>query len=348
MKSFRVLSVVVAKGFLRDKASVFFSFLFPLLFLVIVGLIFGGEGSSRTEIAAVGDGPVISSLANSDDIEVRRADSLETASRQVRSGDLAAVVVEEGNRVVLHSPATGTEQAGAARGLVSAAVAEQNLAATGQPSLITMDHAQFADESLRTIEYLAPGIMCWAVCMGAVFGAALTFVNWRRNQVLRRLQLAPVNLPTVLSARLAVTMVIAFVQAAIFIGVALLPIFGLRLSAQWLLAVPVLFLGVLAFFAVGTMVGVCCRTEEAAYAASNIIVFPMAFLSGVFIPLHNGPSWLQTVTEVLPMRQMNDALVSVLVRGEGAGALTVPAVLLIATTAVVGLLALRIFRWELR
>jgi len=56
---------------------------------------------------------------------------------------------------------------------------------------------------------------------------------------------------------------------AIFIGIASLPVFGLKLSGSWWLSIPLLLLGTIAFFALGMLVGAFAKTEEAASAAAN-------------------------------------------------------------------------------
>ncbi|WP_017607513.1 ABC transporter permease [Nocardiopsis xinjiangensis] len=49
MTAFQQISVAVGKGFVRDKASLFFTFLLPLFFLVLFGILFGAmEGSEST------------------------------------------------------------------------------------------------------------------------------------------------------------------------------------------------------------------------------------------------------------------------------------------------------------
>ena len=65
---------------------------------------------------------------------------------------------------------------------------------------------------------MTPGLLGWAVAMSAAFGAAATIQGWRQSKLLRRLQLAPVSTRTVVGARVAVTIGIALVQLAIFLG----------------------------------------------------------------------------------------------------------------------------------
>jgi ABC-2 type transport system permease protein len=79
---------------------------------------------------------------------------------------------------------------------------------------------------------------------------------------------------------------------------------------------------------------------------ANFFVLPMAFLSGSFFPLEGAPAWIQTVSKLLPLRHLNDAMLDVMVRGEGPSSALVPIGILLAFTAVFTLLAARLFRWE--
>jgi ABC-2 type transport system permease protein len=139
---------------------------------------------------------------------------------------------------------------------------------------------------------------------------------------------------------------VAVGQATVFVLVALLPVFGLRLSGSWWLALPVLLAGTLAFLAVGLLVGSVARTEEAASALANVIVLPMAFLSGTFFDIRAAPGWMQDLSQVMPLRHMNDGMLDVMVRGLGAEAIVTPVALLLGFTVVVSAVALRLFRWD--
>jgi ABC-2 type transport system permease protein len=345
MREFGSLSGAMFKGFFRDRVSVFFTFLFPLMFLVVFGLIFSNSGASKLQIGVVGDGPIIHALP-ADAVEVQRFDSLEAGVEKVRAGDLPAVIAERGDEVVLRFAASDRTGAGTALGLINGVVSEANVTASGDPPRFSLRAEQVEDASLKPIQYLTPGLLSWSVATSAVFGSALTLVSWRRRQVLRRLWLAPTSAMSVLTSRLGVAFAVALVQAAVFILLASTPIFGLRLSGPWLLAVPLLAFGTLAFFAIGMLAGSFAKTEEAAGAVANLIVLPMAFLSGTFFPLEASPAWLQTVSQALPLRHLNDGMLDVMVRGQGADALITPVAVLLGFAVVVGALAFRLFRWD--
>jgi len=133
---------------------------------------------------------------------------------------------------------------------------------------------------------------------------------------------------------------------AVFLLIATTPYFGLKLTAYWWMAVPILICGTLAFMSIGLLVGSIAKTQQAATAIANLIVLPMAFLGGAFIPLDVAPSWIREVSYAIPLRYLVTGMQDVMARGEGPAA-ALPAIgLLLALTVVLCLIAVRVFRWD--
>src|SRR5215475_9122262 len=97
MTAFKSLAQAMVKGFYRDRVTLFFTFLFPLMFLVVFGLIFRDAGSDKIRIGVVGDGPVIAALDETGVLDFDRIATVDDAVRQVKDGDLPAMVAEQGN-----------------------------------------------------------------------------------------------------------------------------------------------------------------------------------------------------------------------------------------------------------
>ncbi|MGW2510027.1 ABC transporter permease [Streptomyces scopuliridis] len=248
MSAYAALTGAGYRAQVRDKATLFFTFAFPLLFLVVFGLIFRGQE------------------------------------------------VEE----------------------------------TGRPY----------------ISYIAPGVMSWGVANAAVFGVAFTLMQWRRDDLLRLIRMTPTRLSSVLGSRYVLALGVGVFQAVVFIAVAMLPLFGLGLDARWPLALPVLVLGITAFLTIGVVIGSYADTPEAVAAIANCLMVPMAFLSGSFLPLDMMPSWLRTISRVLPLRYLNDA-VSAALSGRGdLGDIALGCGGLAVFTVIFGALALKTFRWS--
>lgn len=340
----RTLSVAMMRGFFRDRITIFFTFLFPLMFLVVFGLIFGSS-SNAVRIGVVGEGSLIDSLPEGV-VEVERFDTMEEAIAAVRRGDVPGVLSQDGDTVSLDYSGTDPVQAGTVQSIVGAIIGQANQSATGEAAQYQLTAQRVESQDLRPIQFITPGVMSWGIATSAAFGAGLTLVSWRRKQVLRRVRLSPTPVWTVLTARVGLSLVVALAQAAVFLLVALLPAFGLQLSGQWWLMVPVLLAGTLAFLAIGLLVGAVSKTEEAATAIANFVVLPMAFLSGTFFDIRAAPTWLQTLSQGMPLRHMNDAMLDVMVRGLGTEAIIAPIGLLLGFAVVVTTIALRFFRWD--
>ncbi|MGI8434684.1 MAG: ABC transporter permease [Nocardioidaceae bacterium] len=351
MTAFISLSKAIFKGFLRDRQSVFFSVFFPLMFLVLFGGIFSDSGASKVDVVLVGDVSLIDDLdqqgraAFEDAFAITHADDFDAAVQQVRDGDVTLAVMQQGNDLTVRYSEADQVKSAVAQGTLQSFVQAANVASTGRPATYDVQAQRVEDKSLRTIQFVTPGLLGWAVATSATFGAAATLTGWRTSKLLRRLRLAPVRAVTVVGARIAVTVVIALAQMAIFVGLAVAA-FGLRLSGAWYMAVPLLVCGTLCFMALGLLAGAVSKTVEGASSLSNIFVLPMAFLSGSFFPLDGAPRWLDVVSHLLPLRHLNDAMLDVMVRGQGPGSTVVPMLILLAFAAAVLLVASRFFSWE--
>ena len=348
---FLALSRAIVLGFLRDRAVLFFTVLFPLMFLVLFGGILTDQGQSRVEMLQVGDVALLDDLpddaraAFEDTFDVERVDDLGAAVDAVRAGDADVAVEMQGDTLVAHYTQTDQVRAGITQGSLRAFVDGTNVAVSGAPPRFDLRTERVEDESLTAIQFVTPGLLGWAVATSAAVGAAATLQGWRQSKLLRRLQLSPVSTRSLVAARVAVTLLIALGQMAIFLGLAA-GAFGLVLSGSWWMSVPLLVVGTLCFMSLGLLAGAVTRTTEGAVNAANFMVLPMAFLSGSFFPLDGAPRWLRAVSEVLPLKHLNEGMLDVMVRGEGPAAALGPLAVLALFAAVVTLVSARLFRWE--
>lgn len=356
MSTFLSLSRAMTLGLLRDRSAVFFTLVFPLMFLVLFGALFKDTSSPQVEVTQVGQVAVLDSIPAKereqlrDTLKIEKTDgsaaAREEALREVRDGDVDAMVTQRGDRVEVRFSEADQVRAGTVQSVLNSVVQQANQEATGQPPAYTLQTERVEDESVRPIQFLTPGLLGWAIAMGGVFGSAFNLVSWRKKRILRRLWLAPINAGQVIGARVGVNLVLGFLQTAIFLGVATLPYYGLRLTGQWWLCLPLVACGTLAFMSIGLLVGAWAKTEESANGLAQIIILPMAFLSGAFFPLDSAPGWVRAVSEFLPLRHLVQAMQDVLTRGQGWGAALPVMGGLLLFAAVLTLIAHRLFRWD--
>jgi ABC-2 type transport system permease protein len=350
--AFRSLSRAMFKGFVRDRAALVFSILIPVLFLVLFGSIYKSGGAAKVSVLEVGR---VSLLDQADAaapqqlgkiLAITHAGDVQAALASVRKGQYDAAVQQRGRTVLVHYSIADQTTAGIVQAVFSSIVQQADVAAAGSKAGYQLTTRQVEDSSLKPIQYLAPGLLGWAIASGGAFGAAITLVSWRQNKLLRRLRLAPISVGSVVLARVGISLGVALVQFAVFMAIATTPYFGLKLSADWWMAIPVVACGTLAFMAIGLLVGSFARTQQAATAIANVIILPMAFLGGAFIPLDYAPSWIRDVSYAMPLRYLVTGMQNVMARGEGPVS-ALPAIgILLGLAAVLTVISARVFRWD--
>src|SRR5262249_6429028 len=174
----------------------FFTILFPLMFLLIFGGLFKGGGTPKAKVLLVGQVPIVQQAPA--DVKSRLAevltltttDDLSAALDKVKSGDAAGAGEQHGNQLVVHYSQADATASGTVFAAVNSLVQGTNLSVTGQPPRYSVDAQQVEDKSLKAIQYITPGILGYAIAVGATFGAAATLVTWRQKRILRRLTLS--------------------------------------------------------------------------------------------------------------------------------------------------------------
>lgn len=342
------LSRALFLGFVRDRTALMFSILLPVLFLLFFGAIYKNSNAPRITLITVGQVKLIQQAdkvpALAKILTVTHDKKLPTALADVRKGSADAVVLQHGGTLVLRYSVADPTTSGIVNQIVGSIVQDANLA--GHPARFTLRASQVQDKSLKTIQYVTPGLLGWALASGATFGAAITLVTWRQNKLLRRLRLAPVSTAEIVTARIGISVVIGLIQMAVFLAIATLPYFGLKLSHAWWMAVPLVVCGILAFMSIGLLVGAVAKTQQAAASIANLVILPMAFLGGAFLPLDFAPDWVRVVSHIMPLSYLVNGMQDVMARGESPSA-ALPAIgILLAFTVVVSAIAVRVFRWD--
>jgi ABC-2 type transport system permease protein len=349
MNAFRSLSRAMFLGFVRDRGALVFTILIPVIFLVLLGSIYKSSGTPQVSVIEVGK---VSLLDQAPDgglgriLQITRSRNLGAALNDVRQGNDDAAVQQQGNTLVVHYSIADQVTAGVVQTVFASIVQRADQQAAAQTAAFRLTTQQVEDQSLKPIQYLAPGLLGWAIASGATFGAAITLVTWRQNKLLRRLRLAPASTGAVVAARIGISLVVAMVQLVVFLAIATTPYFGLKLTASWWMAIPIVACGTLAFMSIGLLVGSVAKTQQAASSITNLIILPMAFLGGAFIPLAFAPVWLQDVSYAIPLRYLVVGMQNVMARGDGPAS-ALPAIgILLGTATVLTLISVRVFRWD--
>ncbi|MFC4335819.1 ABC transporter permease [Salininema proteolyticum] len=334
-------------GWKRDKANVFFSLLFPLIMMALLSLIFGGAADSTPRVLVAGDVPALEGYSG-DDMDVESVDGRDEAIERIEDNRAGAAVVQEGDSVTVYyseNPSSGPS----ARNAVEAALAAENADLVkeeyGIDPPVAVDSEAVSGSEFDMIQFLAPGMLAWAIAIAGVFNTAGTLVDWKRTKILRRLRITPAGSGVVVGSRITVNVVVACIQVAVFLAAAV-AVFGYQMSGWAWFAVPLAILGTAMFISMGVIIGGIAKTSPGAAGLSNLVTMPMAFTSGAMYPLSESPTWLQLVSYANPMRYLNEAIQGVASFGLSPVAVLPQVGMILAFTAVFAAVAWKTFRFS--
>jgi ABC-2 type transport system permease protein len=165
--------------------------------------------------------------------------------------------------------------------------------------------------------------------------------------VLKRLRSTPLPRRDYLGAMLGSTLLVFLLQSVTIFALGR-GLFDAALPTEWLSLALALVVGVAGFAGIGLGAASLIRSAEGSSAVVNVILLPMAFLSGAFGPTRHYPAFLRAIGDVLPLKYFIELVNAVYLRGHGFW--TQPTALaVLAAWAIGGLVVTRArFSWEPR
>jgi ABC-2 type transport system permease protein len=360
MRALLLLTAANIKSFSRDRAALFWTIAFPLIFIFLFGSIFTGGRNEVTIGFADFDKSAHSAelrAAFASQTNVKLAESSEEdLVGQMRDGKLSAVlVVPAGYGATIDAkgapatikvytdPAQAAAQGGTFQ-LVGGVLGGINLAATGRPPAVTFTNQAVQTQDLTFISYLVPSILGMSLMQLGIF-SAIPLVADRQKHILKRLQATPLRRWQLVGSNVLMRLIIAVVQTVIIIGVGA-KFFDVEVSGNWLMIGLLVVLGSLSFIALGYVIASFASTEESANGMTSVVQFPLMFLSGTFFPIESMPDALRTVARALPLTYLGDALRQVMVGGTAFSPLWLCFAFLAVWLVVCFGIAARFFRWQ--
>ncbi len=159
--------------------------------------------------------------------------------------------------------------------------------------------------------YLFASYSVFGVMAPSLFGFGVGIAIERERGWLALKRVAPMPPGAYLLSKMAMAMLFVAIIYAILAAMAY-GLGGVRLApVQWLLVAAIALLGAMPFCALGLMIGAKANAN-AAPAFVNLIYLPMAFLSGLWMPLAMLPKVIGQIAPVWPAYHLNQlALMSV-------------------------------------
>jgi ABC-2 type transport system permease protein len=187
-----------------------------------------------------------------------------------------------------------------------------------------------------------PVLIAWVLGMLALLSLPGHLADYRQQGILRRMSTTPVPPAWMLAAQVIINLALAVVALAILV-VAGMAGFGLgapREPGGFTLA---LLLALAAMFAIGLWIAAIARSVNVAILIGNLLLYPMLFFAGLYIPRQSMAPVLRDIGDWTPLGASAQAL-----QDSMRGAFpTAQSLLVLAAWAVLfGVLAVRLFRWE--
>ena len=194
---------------------------------------------------------------------------------------------------------------------------------------------------------LLAGMLGYGAATTAFAGLALILVARRETGILKRVRSTPMPPATYLVAVLLSTLIVFVLQATALFALGKL-LRDTPFPRHLVSIILLLALGAACFAALGLAITGLIRSLEGSSAVVNMIVLPMAFLSGSFGPTRHCPEALRAVGAVLPLRYLVNSMNAIYLHGAQIWD-RLSSVAVLAAWAVGGLIvAIRRFRWEPR
>ena len=357
------LTIANAKSFYRDRSSLFWTFAFPVVFVILFGSLFTSgpsvfnvafvdEDNGSQAAVGVREGFTRIGLVRLADANCQ--DALELFQRGQVEGVLVipagfdeALANRDGRPPVevelITDPSRQTASA-TIKQLVSQVVTGINLSLSGSPPALEVGYENLQTDNVGTAAYFVPSILAMALMQLGVF-AAIPLVSQREKGILKRLSATPLSRATLVGSNVLMRLAIALLQTLAILGIGAV-LFSVVIIGSPFVAAGLIVLGALTFLSIGYLIASYARTEEAANALASVVQFPLMFLSGIFFPINFMPGWLQPIAAFLPLTYLGDALRQVMVGGSAYAPLHIDVLVLVGWLAACLLLSARFFRWQ--
>lgn len=316
------------KMLLRNRQALFWSLVFPLIFVTVFGLFdLGSIGSTKIAIVDKANTPLseqlIQNLQSIDFLKVDQTLAEEAPARQaLEAGRIDFVLVFPAE---LQGLAPGTISSSGpvvltflydeanfrtnqlVSGVLSQFLDEANLQIAGASHFLSLRGEGLRTKQTGYFDFVVPGILGMGVMVFSITFISTNIAQYREQKILKRMLATPLKVYKFFLAQVTAHLLLSIVQAAIILAVAVL-VFGARIYGSYLWLLVLIVLSNIVFLNLGFIVGGLSKNVNAANGLSNVVSLPMMFFSGTFFPTDSLPSIVRTVVQYLPLTPLLDAL----------------------------------------
>jgi ABC-2 type transport system permease protein len=331
----RMLAVLHARNleFLRDRGTMLFTLLLPVMVVIGMGFIFGGAERPLFKVGVLDthiDKQAYPFLGERY-VEFILEKDVNTAMHSLTHQQLDLLVDT-------HAPARYWVNTDSPKGyIVEKLLLAADPGAARQP---------VSGKAVRYVDFLFPGILGMNMMFSCLFGVGYVVLRYRKSGFLKRLHASPLTAFEFLSAQvLSRLALILVVTSILYFGIG--TIIGFHNAGSGLLLGLVTVLSALSMIALGLTIAARVSSEELVGGLLNLLTWPMMLLSGVWFSLEGSPRWVQWIAHAFPLTHAIDAARAVMLDGAGIVQIA-PHLLYLSITALVFLaFGAWSFRWRI-
>jgi ABC transporter DrrB family efflux protein len=347
LAAIRQLSLMRLRLFYREPGSMFWTFGFPLVLSLVLGIAFRNRLPEPVVIAveAPSDAPIeraehaYAILAGTKDVYARRM-SPPDAANALRTGKVSLVVVPKiGGYAYRYDPTRPESR------LAHVVTNELLQRGEGRHDAFEAETRTVMAPGSRYIDFLVPGLIGLGLMSTGLWGIGFSLAEMRTKKLLKRLMATPMRRADFLFSFLLVRALLLLTE---LVPILLFARFVFDVHIQGSLASLVLIaeIGAITFAVMGLLLASRPDNPQVVSGLINVVSFPMYLGSGVFFSSSRFPEVLQPYLRVLPLTALNDALRAVMVDGASLASVAGRLAVCGAWGVACFVLALRFFKWR--
>lgn len=357
-KAMLAISKASLTSIFRSPSAVIFSFLFPIIFI----LVFGFLSSSSPVIKIVFDpassnnNDLYKSIIEKKNLKIIVA-TREKAMDELSKGHITAIVkINELPQqqlprysIELISSSASADKIGLLQSVVQQSIAELNKQhVPNQETYALVSQQTIPGRIYRTIDFILPGQLGFSLLSAGVFGVAFIFFNLRQALVLKRFFATPIKRTYIVLGEGLGRIVFQMITAVVILLFGHFA-FNFTLVNGWITFIELIVLslvGLIIFMGFGFVVSGVAKSESTIPPFANIVTLPQFLLAGTFFPVENFPTWLQPLCNLLPLTHLNQAMRNVAFEGAHLSDCIPQLQVLLIWGIVVYAIAIKVFKWE--
>lgn len=366
-KAFLAIVKASFRSIFSNPSALFFSFLFPIIFIFIFGS-FGNGGGIHYNIAiaetADTTSEVYDSIKSNAFITIKsfkkENGGVDTAARRnaLEKDNISAIVnivkVKDSAAKYPYQISFTTTTAsgriiGDLRQKFISILNEIALKKSGASETPVVIPNVYQVREYRNIDFVLPGMLGFSILFSTLFGISFTFFQFRQQLILKRFYATPVSRMNILLGIGISRLVFQLINVVMLIALGYFflhftLVHGLDTFLEMTLLTVYMLLILLG---VGLIFSSIVKSDTSIPLFINLFAFPQMLLSGTFFSIDVFPNWLQTICRYgLPLTQYNDAMRKISFTGlhlwDCWKELGIMAIWMVIIYAV----AIKVFKWE--